>query len=190
VTEILAVVGSVTPPGRWRGAVEAALGRCIERDGVQGRLIDLAEVRVGFADGRPPEQFADDTGRVVAAMADAEALILASPTYRGSFTGALKNLLDHVPVAALQGKPIGIVAMGATAHHFLGVDRHLRDVLAFYGAHVTPVSVYLTNADFVDGAPIEAARADLDVLFSAVADLVELTKGRRLGGDRPLPRRP
>jgi FMN reductase len=57
-------------------------------------------------------------------------VLLATPVYRGSLTGTLKNLLDHVPVGALQGKPVGIVAMGATDHHFLGAERHLRDVAA------------------------------------------------------------
>ena len=86
-----------------------------------------------FADGRPPEQYGDDTASIVARVGAADAVILASPVYRGSFTGALKNLLDHLPVDALAGKPVGIVAMGASAHHYLGVDWHLRDVLAWFG---------------------------------------------------------
>jgi hypothetical protein len=57
----------------------------------------------------------------------------------------------------LFAKPTGIVSMGATLHHFLGADRHLRDVLAFYGALVAPVSVYLTSSDFVDGVPSVAS---------------------------------
>ena len=40
--------------------------------------------------------------------------------------------------------------MGATQHHFLGVDWHLRDVLAWFGALVVPTSVYLVSADFVE----------------------------------------
>ena len=57
-------------------------------------------------------------------------IILASPAYRGSFTAALKNLLDHLPIEPLAAKPVGIVAMGATSHHYLGMEWHLRDVLA------------------------------------------------------------
>ena len=79
--------------------------------------------------------------------------------------------------------------MGATPHHFLGVDRHLRDVLAFFGAHVTPVSVYLTDADFVDGVPTDAAARDVDVLLESLEALARLIEGRLVAGDRPLPRR-
>ena len=83
-------------------------------------------------------------------MAAADAVVLATPVYRGSLTGVLKNLLDHLPVEALRGTPTAIAAMGASDHHYLGAERHLRDVLAFFGALVTPTAVYLTSADFRD----------------------------------------
>jgi FMN reductase len=164
---ILAVIGSVTPPGRLRRAVAEALDRSPEATS----LIDLAERRIAFADGRPPEALGDDTESTVAAIAAADAVILATPTYRGSLTGALKNLLDHTPVQALRGTPVGIVAMGASDHHFLGADRHLRDILTFFGALVTPVSAYLTSRDFADGAPGARAEHDLDALLATTADL-------------------
>jgi hypothetical protein len=75
--------------------------------------ISPAGRRIAFADGRAPEALDDDTASVVAAIARADALVLATPVYRGSLTGALRNVLDHVPVPALRGTPVGIVAMGA-----------------------------------------------------------------------------
>jgi NAD(P)H-dependent FMN reductase len=105
------------------------------------------------APGRPPEALDDDTAHVIAAIARADAVVLATPVYRGSLTGALKNLLDHVPVPALRATPVGIVAMGGSDHHYLGVERHLRDVLAFFGAHSLPTAVYLSSRDFADGVP-------------------------------------
>lgn len=168
-TRLVAVVGSVTPPGRLRRAVAEAVERAGTR--LDARVIDLAEQRVAFADGRSPDAYGDDTAQVVGALAEADAVLLATPVYRGSLTGALKNLLDHVPVAALAGKPVGIVAMGATDHHYLGADRHLRDVLAWYGALVAPVGVYLTSANFADGVPDDATASALDGLLATVAEL-------------------
>ena len=80
-------------------------------------------------------------------------MLCATPVYRGSMTGTLKNLLDHVPVEALRDKPVAIVAMGASDHHYLGAERHLRDVLAFFGALVVPTACYLSSRDFEDGVP-------------------------------------
>ncbi|MDO8184929.1 NADPH-dependent FMN reductase [Conexibacter sp. JD483] len=187
---VTVVIGSATPPGRLRRAVAEALERAERTGAIAPALIDLAEVRIANADGTPPEQLGDDTAATVAAIAAADAVVLATPVYRGSFTGVLKNLLDHVPVEALQDTPVGIVAMGATPHHFLGAESHLRDVLAFFGALVAPVGVYLTSADFADGVPTEHAAADLDTLLAAVATLARATDGLSLGGARPLPRRP
>jgi FMN reductase len=180
---LVAVLGSATPPGRLRRAVAEALDRFDPGEAGEARLIDLAEVRIAAADGRPPEQLGDDTGAVLAAIADADAVLLATPVYRGSLTGVLKNLLDQVPVEALERKRVAIVAMGASDHHFLGAERHLRDVLAFFGAAVLPVAAYLTSADFEDGAPSAAAAAELDALLAELAAAPPSASGERL---RPL----
>jgi FMN reductase len=103
--------------------------------------------------------------------------VLATPVYRASFTGSLKNLLDQLPVETLVGKPCGIVAMGATAHHFLGVEWHLRDVLTWFGAIVPPTGVYLSSADFADGKLIESANADLAALAGALIKLATIAPG-------------
>jgi len=179
---LVAVLGSVTPPGRLRRAVGDAVARAATGERVRAELIDLGERRIAFADGRPPDALDDDTAAVVAALERADAVILATPVYRGSLTGALKNLLDHVPVPALRGTPTGIVAMGGSDHHYLGVERHLRDVLAFFGAHTLPNAVYLTGRDFTDGAPGERAAAELDALLTAaVAVAVAFRDGPSLG---------
>lgn len=169
MTRLLAVVGAVTPPGRLDAAVRFAADRAAERAGTSAAVLSLGEHRVSFADGRPLDRYPDDTGRVVGALAEADAVLLASPVYRASFTGALKNLLDLTPVEALRAKPVGIVAMGATLHHYLGVDWQLRVVLAWFGALVVPTSVYLESGHFQDGKLTDpAARAALGDLVGAL----------------------
>jgi FMN reductase len=168
-TDLRVILGSTTPPGRLHRAVEGAIDRAAER-GTSADLLDLGTVEVGFADGTPPDDLDDDTAATIAALESAKALILATPVYRGSLTGSLKNLLDLTPVPALQGKVVGLVGMGASDHHYLGAERHLRDVLAFFGAVVMPVAVYLNGGDFADGIPGERAETALDQLFAATAE--------------------
>src|SRR5271155_1597650 len=187
-TRLLAIVGSVTPPGRLLNATRWLLDPAsASRKDVEVELINLADKKVAFADGRPPEQYKDDIAGIIESVRTADGVIIASPVYRGSFTGALKNLLDHLPVEVLAGKPLGIVAMGATQHHYLGVDWHLRDVLAWFGALLVPTSVYLMSADFVDGQLTESAQQDLRDLTEAVIKLKEVAPaaGTYLG-PRPL----
>ena len=187
-TRLLAIVGSVTPPGRLLNATRWLLDSAsASRKDLEVELINLADKKIAFADGRPPEQYKDDTAAIIESVRAADGLIVASPVYRGSFTGALKNLLDHLPLESLATKPIGIVAMGATPHHFLGVDWHLRDVLAWFGALVVPTSVYLVSADFVDGHLTDSAKQDLKDLADAVVKLKEVSPPRGgFLGPRPL----
>jgi NAD(P)H-dependent FMN reductase len=171
MAKIVAVVGSVTPPGRLRQAVEFALSDARQSNPqLLTELVDLADYKVSFADGRPLDAYNDDTATVVAKLAAADAVLLATPVYRATYTGALKNLLDQTPLEALQAKPVAIVAMGATLHHYLGADWQLRSVLAWFGALTLPTSVYLTSSQFSEGKlSDQSAVSELRQLLSALA---------------------
>ena len=172
MSKLAVIVGAVTRPGRLNKAMTRMCEMARELEpGLETDLINLAEYRIAFADGRAPEEYGDDTAAVVARVRAADAVILATPVYRATFTGALKNLLDQLPIETLMGKPCGIVAMGATAHHYLGAEWHLRDVLTWFGALTPPSSVYLASADFSEGEPSEGARRDLRALAAAVLKL-------------------
>jgi FMN reductase len=172
MTKLLGILGSVTPPGRLRSATEFAL-ECAARlgAGADGELVDLADYKISFADGRPLKDYGDDTAAVISRLESADAVLLATPVYRATFTGALKNLLDLTPVEALRYKPLGIVAMGATLHHYLGADWHLRMVLSWFGALTLPTSVYLESSQFTNGRlSDDRARAALSALAVGLID--------------------
>lgn len=184
--KVVSVLGSVTPPGRMHRALGEALDRAENVGGVDVDRIDLAELSIGFADGTPLDRLEDDSADTIGRISRADAVVLASPVYRGSLTGALKNLLDLTPVDALRGKPVLIVAMGATDHHSLGVERHTRDLLGFFGALPLPVDVYLTSADFRDGLPTEDAAGRLDQGLKGLVALTRATGGLGEFGPDPL----
>ena len=178
MARLVAIIGAVTPPGRLNRAVDFAAEAARAVPGTDAAVLNLADCRLAFADGRPLRDLGDDSERVVGEIGGAGAVLLASPVYRGSMTGALKNLLDLTPVDALRDKPVGIVAMGATTHHYLGVDWHLRAVLAWFGALTLPTSVYLESAHFKDGALADpVARAALGDLARALAALAAAPRG-------------
>jgi len=107
---------------------------------------------------------------------------MAVPVYRASFPGVLKNLLDIVPVEALQGKPVGIVAMGGSAHHYLAADTQLRQVLAWFGALLAPTCIYLTGSEFQEGRLIsESSRRDLAALAETLIALSRQLDAAALG---------
>jgi FMN reductase len=183
---LLMLIGAATPPARLAAAIAAAAEavRVVARD-IDIEVMNLAETTIDICDGRPLEGYATATREAVDRIAAAAAVLIAAPVYRASYPGVLKNLLDIVPVGALQGKPVGIVAMGGSAHHYLGVDTQLRQVLGWFGALVAPTGVYLTGADFRDGQlASERARQDLAALSETLLMLLRRLDLATLG---PLP---
>ena len=149
---LLGIHGSVTQPGRLHQALQLALSTVDEEaTTVTTSLLHLGDYRISFADGRPLSAFTDDTEAVVQQVMAADMYLIATPIFRASYTAALKNLLDLVPVEGLMGKVCGLVGMGASDHHYLAVDTQLRPVLAWFGAHLVPGGVYLQSRHFQDG---------------------------------------
>jgi len=76
--------------------------------------INVRDLDVELCDGRDPALYEGDTKTLIEKIVTADALILGTPVYRGSYTGILKNVFDVIPNDALVGKPVGIVVTGST----------------------------------------------------------------------------
>jgi FMN reductase len=181
--KLVLVVGAATPPGRLNNAVEhLATSLATREPALETEIITLAARRLEICDGRALDDYDAATRETVAAIVAADGVLFAAPVYRASFPGVLKNLLDLLPVEALRDKPVGIVAMGGSPHHYLAVDSHLRLVLAWFGALALPNAVYLTSRDFAEGRiASEGAATDLAALGEALASLAAAVSGKRFG---------
>ncbi|MEC5318978.1 NADPH-dependent FMN reductase [Brenneria populi subsp. brevivirga] len=62
-------------------------------------------------------------------LADADGVIISTPVYKASFTGALKTLLDLLPERAFENKVILPLASGGSSNHMLALDYALKPVL-------------------------------------------------------------
>ena len=63
-------------------------------------------------------------------VANADGLVIATPVYKASFSGALKTLLDLLPERALAHKVVLPMATGGSIAHMLAVDYALKPVLS------------------------------------------------------------
>jgi FMN reductase len=179
--KILGISGSVKRPSRTAHVVErivAAIGRAAK---VETDLIDLADAApVLFRALRADEL--DEAGRaIVDAVEAADVLVVGSPVYRASYTGALKHLFDLVDFRALQGRRVILAATGGSPLHGLMLEHQFRPLFGFFGAVTVPTTVYAVEADFTGytlSNPAVEARIE-----RAVADLFELLPAKALGGD-------
>lgn len=67
---------------------------------------------------------------LLAQVANADGLLIATPVYRASFSGALKTVLDLLPERALAHKVVLPMATGGSIAHMLAVDYALKPVLS------------------------------------------------------------
>lgn len=158
MTSPLVVVSSGdSPTSKTRLLANAALG--IEG---RGRLIDLIDLPGDALLGRRHDPAVDDS---VAAASAAGVLVLATPVYRATYSGALKAFLDRFPADALARTAVVLAATAASPAHFLALDTGGRAVVASLGGWTVPTVVYATGADFVEGLPSPSL---LDVLETAL----------------------
>jgi len=94
-----------------------------------------------------------ETARVdgyLQSLADADAVVLATPMFRATYAAVLKDFLERVPRGGpaerfdgpLRAKAVGIVATGGSHHHFLGADPLIDLLVRYFGAYVVPPLLY------------------------------------------------
>ncbi|HEY8607581.1 MAG TPA: NADPH-dependent FMN reductase [Noviherbaspirillum sp.] len=140
---ILLLAGSPSNPSRSTRLLHFAGDRLALRGQPSTRLhvLDLPPQALLHAD------FTNETIRLAqAAVAHADAVIVATPVYKAAYSGILKAFLDLLPQDGLAGKLVLPLATGGSQSHMLALDYALRPVLSALGArHVLP-SIYATDA--------------------------------------------
>jgi FMN reductase len=70
----------------------------------------------------------------VSLVEQAQGVVLVTPVYKASYSGALKVFLDMLPQHALEGKVVFPMAVGGSLAHLLAIDYGLRPVLVSMNA--------------------------------------------------------
>jgi FMN reductase len=122
--------------------------------------------------------FADVTlKRALEAVAEADAIVIATPIYKASYTGVLKAFLDLLPQDGLKDKLVLPLATGGSQSHMLALDYALRPVLHALDARQVFTSIYATSQQLtwndVSGLTVDQAiawrvQAGVDALSSAL----------------------
>jgi len=82
----------------------------------------------------------------IAAVAQADVVLVGTPIYKAAYSGLLKTFLDLLPQDALRGKTVLPLATGGSPAHLLAIDYALRPVLHALGARQLLDGVFVTDA--------------------------------------------
>ncbi|CAG2359063.1 MULTISPECIES: FMN reductase [Burkholderia cepacia complex] len=145
---VVAISGSLQRPSRTLAltdAIVAALGAALP---IETRLIELGEIGSRLAGALTRAQVPADLDALIRAIETADALVVASPVYRASYTGLFKHLFDLVRHDALIDVPVLLAATGGSERHALVIDHQLRPLFSFFQARTLPIGVYASESDF------------------------------------------
>jgi len=115
--------------------------------------------------------------RAIDAVAEADAIVIATPIYKASYTGVLKAFLDLLPQDGLKDKLVLPLATGGSQSHLLALDYALRPVLQALDARQVFTSIYATSQQLswsdVSGLTVDPAiawrvQAGVDALSAAL----------------------
>lgn len=177
---IVGVSGSVTRPSRTTALVRAVLDRLEARSGLTPRLIELVDAAPHLFSALTWDRVAGEARAIVRAVEQADLLVVGTPVYRASYTGALKHLFDLVHHATFAGKPVLLAATGGTPLHGLVTEHQLRPLFGFLNALTLPTTIYAVEADF-DGHRLASPRIT-ERIERAVGEALEQV-GRRPGAE-------
>lgn len=138
--KILGINGSV-----FGFKTKAALEAMRFSEDVEYEIIDLSQTKLMFADGRDFREYDEITRNVVQKVLDADALVIGTPIFNASIPGALKNLLDLLPINSIKDKTVGAIVTAGSNKHYLVAQYHLFPILEYMKASTIARYVFITD---------------------------------------------
>ena len=147
---LVAVSGGLQRPSKAAALAEHLMDLIADDVLCEQRLVELGQLAPQLAGAVWRSQLPDTVERELAAVEQADILVVTTPVYRGAYTGLFKHFFDFIDQDALIDKPVLLAATGGSERHALMIDHQLRPLFSFFQARTLPLGVYATDKDFVD----------------------------------------
>ena len=139
---VAGVPGSLREGSHTRTALGRALSGA-ESVGATTDLIDLRELDLPVFDA--DDEDAGDAPELRERLRAADAAVLATPMYHGSYSSVLKTALDYSGFDEFEGTTVGLLAVSGGSFPITALD-HLRSVCRALDAWVLPYEAAVPNA--------------------------------------------
>ncbi|ELZ92989.1 NADPH-dependent FMN reductase [Haloferax mucosum ATCC BAA-1512] len=147
---IVALCGSLRDGSYTRLALKRALAGASEAGGTT-ELVDLREFDLPTLN--PDHDGEGDAAELIRIIDEADAVILGTPVYHGSYSGVLKNALDYCGFDEFGDKTVGLLAVAGGSFPVTALE-HLRSVCRALNAWVLPhqAAIPTVSSAFEDGS--------------------------------------
>ncbi|MEV5001431.1 NADPH-dependent FMN reductase [Nocardioides sp. LML1-1-1.1] len=142
------VVGNPKPASRTLAAALHLHRALVDRD--PDLVVDIATLGTGLVDWSDPT--IDD---LVTEVGRADLVVVASPTYKATYTGLLKLFLDRFAAGQLSGVAVPLM-LGGGPGHALAPEQGLVPLLSHLGGVVPGSPLYVLDKQHDDPAAYDA----------------------------------
>ena len=144
--QVAAICGSLREGSFTASALRIALQGANEF-GAATEFIELRDYHLPFHAGdTTSHDTSEDVLKLKRLAKTADALILGTPEYHGSFSGVLKNALDFLTFEEMEGKMIGLVGVSGGSMGAFDALNGLRSIGRALHAWVLPQQVAIPEA--------------------------------------------
>ena len=143
------IVGNPKPRSLTRAAAELVATKLTGAP--PKHVIDVVDLGAGLLGWGDPK-----VAEAKELVTSADLLVVASPTYKATYTGLLKLFLDQFWAGELWQIPTFPLMLGGSLAHALAPELTLRPVLVEIGASVPVRSLYLLDSDYETSAELDA----------------------------------
>ena len=180
--KVVVISGNTQRPSKTRALAEAVSAQIMALCQVQLATYDLVDAGPGLG-AFTREDLPRSATRILEEIETANALVVGSPVYKGSYAGLLKHLFDFLDPFCVAGKPVLLLATGGGERHALMGEHQLRPLFGFFSALTVPTYVYASDADFKGG--VLRNEAILARVSQAAKEMCSLL-GRYRNGEMPV----
>lgn len=146
--KLVAVSGAPNTPSKTESLLDAILVQLKQHIQFEVEYVKLSQIGHLLNGAASRDLLAIEVQQALTQIETADALIVASPIYRASYTGLFKHLFDYIDQFALVDKPVLLAATGGSERHALTIDHQFRPLFSFFQAQTLPIGVFATDKDF------------------------------------------
>ncbi|GGO32728.1 NAD(P)H-dependent oxidoreductase [Micromonospora parathelypteridis] len=160
--DVVVLVGNPRAGSRTRAVAEAVARALLARTGDSADSVEVLELAdiVGVSFGPEPAYGATAGPDPFETVRSARLLVVATPAYKGSYTGLLKVFLDQLEHRQLADVTAVPVAVAASPTHADAAAAALRDLLVELGAQVPAPPLAVRESQLAQADEVAANWAD------------------------------
>ncbi len=148
MSKVIVFSGSFNRPSKTTALVNYIGEKVAKKFGTEVVTYDLLDIGTTLGLAQRADKLEPKGQKIIEELTLADAIIIGSPVYKGSYPGLFKHFIDLIEPERLYGKPVLLSATGGGDRHALMVEHQLRPLFGFFMAHSLPTAIYASSRDF------------------------------------------